>query len=350
MAEDVLEIPLILTGAVYDADNDGVIDDTEAIVGITVSNAAIADGKALVYRTATDLGYETIDNTFVGLGNVENTALSTWAGSANVTTLGTITTGTWTGTTIAVANGGTGEITAQAAIDTLSAVSAATDEHVLTKDTASGNAIWKAVAVSGDGVYDGSGTIPTAAISTLTDYWRIDSGDVSIDTGGVPAAKLHIKGDDNLDALRVDADNWNNAFLVQELSGSPLVSVFSNSRVSNEIFRVAGGNAMFSNNITCSGATSVGSAINIADGDFIQIGTTAVFGGSAGTAYIDMGGSGTIDLRNGSDTVVGQFDDSATAGDTKFLVYDVDGATLSRVSVGADDSGGAGFKLLRIPN
>ena len=44
----------------------------------------------------------------VGLGNVENTALSTWSGSSSITTLGTITTGTWTGTAIAVANGGTG--------------------------------------------------------------------------------------------------------------------------------------------------------------------------------------------------------------------------------------------------
>ncbi|HEX3047200.1 MAG TPA: hypothetical protein VHY08_20770 [Bacillota bacterium] len=31
----------------------------------------------------------------IGLGNVENTAISTWPGSANLTTLGTITTGTW---------------------------------------------------------------------------------------------------------------------------------------------------------------------------------------------------------------------------------------------------------------
>lgn len=50
----------------------------------------------------------------VGLANVENTALSTWAGSANITTLGTITTGTWNGTTIAVARGGTGVTTANA--------------------------------------------------------------------------------------------------------------------------------------------------------------------------------------------------------------------------------------------
>jgi hypothetical protein len=35
------------------------------------------------------------------LGNVENTALSTWGGSSNITTLGTIGTGTWNATAIA---------------------------------------------------------------------------------------------------------------------------------------------------------------------------------------------------------------------------------------------------------
>lgn len=38
--------------------------------------------------------------TALSLNNVENTALSTWAGSTNITTLGTIGTGTWQGTTI----------------------------------------------------------------------------------------------------------------------------------------------------------------------------------------------------------------------------------------------------------
>lgn len=41
---------------------------------------------------------------------------------------------------------------------------------------------------------------------------------------------------------------------------------------------------------------------------------------------------------------------SVTAGDTLLMVYDVNGAALRRVSVGANDSGGVGFKLLRIPN
>lgn len=44
----------------------------------------------------------------VGLGSVENTALSTWAGSTNLTTLGTIGTGVWHGTAIGTAYGGTG--------------------------------------------------------------------------------------------------------------------------------------------------------------------------------------------------------------------------------------------------
>ncbi len=45
--------------------------------------------------------WETVTKSDVGLGNVENTALSTWAGSANLTTLGTISTGLWQGTAVA---------------------------------------------------------------------------------------------------------------------------------------------------------------------------------------------------------------------------------------------------------
>lgn len=43
-------------------------------------------------------------------------------------------------------------------------------------------------------------------------------------------------------------------------------------------------------------------------------------------------------------------DSSVAAGETRLLLYDVDNATMERVTVGAADSGGAGFKVLRIPN
>lgn len=43
-------------------------------------------------------------------------------------------------------------------------------------------------------------------------------------------------------------------------------------------------------------------------------------------------------------------DGDTTAANTRLLIYDNDNATLERVSVGAADSGGAGFKVLRIAN
>jgi hypothetical protein len=45
-----------------------------------------------------------------------------------------------------------------------------------------------------------------------------------------------------------------------------------------------------------------------------------------------------------------RIDKNAVSGNTRLLVYDVDNGTTERVSVGAPDSGGTGYKVLRIPN
>jgi len=74
---------------------------------------------------------------------------------AGITVVGTVGTGTWEATDVGITHGGTGQSTAQAAIDALTQVSGATNEHVLTKDTDTGNAIWKAAAGgSGDTYVD----------------------------------------------------------------------------------------------------------------------------------------------------------------------------------------------------
>ena len=68
--------------------------------------------------------------TLFSLNNVENTALSTWAGTTNVTTLGTISTGTWNGSVIGTAYGGAGTangILKANGSGTVSAASAGTD-------------------------------------------------------------------------------------------------------------------------------------------------------------------------------------------------------------------------------
>lgn len=86
----------------------------------------------------------------VGLGNVENTALSTWAGSANITTLGTVATGTWSATTIAVNKGGTGQTTY-------------TDGQLLIGNS-TGNTLAKATLTQGTGITitNGAGSITVA--------------------------------------------------------------------------------------------------------------------------------------------------------------------------------------------
>jgi hypothetical protein len=49
-------------------------------------------------------------------------------------------------------------------------------------------------------------------------------------------------------------------------------------------------------------------------------------------------------------TEVARVDNSTTAADTRLLLWDVNKGALSRVSVGANDSGGTGFKVLRVTN
>lgn len=51
---------------------------------------------------------------------------------------------------------------------------------------------------------------------------------------------------------------------------------------------------------------------------------------------------------NGTESI--RVDANATAAQTRLMVFDVDNNAIERVSVGAADSGGAGFKVLRIPN
>ena len=64
-----------------------------------------------------------------------------------------------------ISSGGTGQATAQDAINALTAVSAATNEYVLTKDTATGNAIFKAAAGGGGDMLLGTAQTVTASKS-----------------------------------------------------------------------------------------------------------------------------------------------------------------------------------------
>lgn len=83
------------------------------------------------------------------------------------------------------------------------------------------------------------------------------------------------------------------------------------------------------------------------NGFFLQTNAT---GASGPYLYIDPA---TESVTIGSNTAGNDglsVDDNVTAGETPMLLWDITAGTMQRVSIGVADSGGAGFRVLRIPN
>jgi hypothetical protein len=94
----------------------GAVATTIGANKVTLANMATMATASLLGRNTAGTGNVEVlsastAKTLLSLNLVENTALSTWAGTANITTLGTISTGTWSGTAIGVTKGGTGTTT-----------------------------------------------------------------------------------------------------------------------------------------------------------------------------------------------------------------------------------------------
>ena len=80
---------------------------TRHIAALNITTPLIADASITDIKISNG-----INQSKVGLGNVENTAISSWQGSSNLNSLGTITSGIWSGTSVAITHGGTGANTA----------------------------------------------------------------------------------------------------------------------------------------------------------------------------------------------------------------------------------------------
>lgn len=126
------------------------------ITSIDGNAATVTNGVYTTGSYADPSWITSLNKSKVGLSNVENTALSTWAGSTNITTLGTIGSGTWSATTIAVNKGGTNQ------------TSYVNGELLIGNTT--GNTLTKATLTQGSNITitNGNGSITIASTDTNT--------------------------------------------------------------------------------------------------------------------------------------------------------------------------------------
>lgn len=92
-----------------------------------------------------------------------------------------------------------------------------------------------------------------------------------------------------------------------------------------------------------SGTNIAGSSVKWSPGRSTGNATPATF-----TIQRTVAGSSGSTVQTLSDAV--QVDGNTTSGETPMLLLDIAKGTLQRVSIGASDSGGTGFKVLRVPN
>ena len=181
----------LLTGKVYEINGTSVLSGSTLGSGVTASSLtsvgtitsgtwtgtaiAVANGGtgATDSGTArTNLGLAIGTDVQAYNSTLASVAGGTYTGDDSITTLGTITAGTWTGTTIAIANGGTGQTTAMAAATALLPEQASNSGKYLTTN-GSGTLSWGTVSgysapTLGSTSIASGATVTTIAGLTLT--------------------------------------------------------------------------------------------------------------------------------------------------------------------------------------
>ncbi|HMZ92935.1 MAG TPA: hypothetical protein PLD56_00290 [Chitinophagales bacterium] len=213
--------------------------------------------------------WDTVTKTDVGLSNVENTALSTWPGSTNLVTLGTITTGTWNGAVIPLAFGGTNaNLTAS--------------NGGIFYSTATAGAILAGVATAGRILQSGATAAPTWSASTYPSTAG-SSGQIIISNGTnfIGSTALYPNTTTINQLLYSSSANTiaglataNNGVLITDSGGVPSISSTLPNAVQDNITRL-GTVTSGTWNATVIGVTFGGTGISsYAVGDLLYANTT----------------------------------------------------------------------------
>lgn len=146
-------------------------------------------------------------------------------------------------------------------------------------------------------------------------------------------------------AARLNVQIALSSFLVTDLAIDSTKKYFMDGGVDTYIFEESG-NLVSIVAGSATGLTVSGSNIRIQDGSASVPGM--IFIGDLDTGMFRVGADVGGLAAGGVESI--RWDDSVTADDTRLIVYDVTAGTVKRVSRGATDSGGSGFRLLRIAN
>ena len=100
-AIEALEVKIGADSSAVTASIDYLVKSSSSTDPGHLHTTAGISGQIAVAQGGTGASTASAARIALGLGNVEDTAISTWAGTTNVTTLGTIGTGVWNGTVVA---------------------------------------------------------------------------------------------------------------------------------------------------------------------------------------------------------------------------------------------------------
>lgn len=242
---------------------------TQVDTSLSGKEATITAGLTSQYWRG-DKSWQTLDKSTVGLSNVENTALSTWTGSTNLSVLGTVTNGTWSAGTIAYSKGGTGLTALGTANQLLRVNSGASALEYFTPTWTSNTGTVTSVSM----------TVPTGLTVTGSPVTTAGTFDITLTSGySIPTTTKQTNWD--------TAYGWGNHTGLYQPVDADLTSIAGLAGTSGLLKKTAANTWSLDTNTYLTGNQTI-----TLSGAISGSGTTAITTAYAGTVPTTKGGTG----------------------------------------------------------